>query len=59
MKTYALHTDLLEFYQMIKDNHGWSVVSRNGHVLVSRESQLAIAFRLALLRSKMWIHQTP
>ncbi len=54
MKAYQLHTDLLEFYQMVKNDNGWSVVSRDGHVLVSQESKLDIAFHLAVLRSKMW-----
>ena len=54
MKTYPLHTERLQYYQMIKDKDGWSVVSRDGHVLVCRETHLTIAFRLAVLRSKIW-----
>ena len=59
MKTYPLHIDYLKFYQMVKAHNTWSVISRDGHVLVSRENQLAIAFRQVVLRSKMWIHQSP
>ncbi len=57
MKAYNLHTELMEFYLMVKENSCWSVISRDGHVLVSRETDLATAFRLAVLRSKMWVHQ--
>lgn len=58
MKTFPLQIDFLRFYQLVKDDRGWSVVSQDGHVLVNPESKLAIAFRLAVARSKIWSGRT-